>query len=237
MLRLDKMLRLLTGKSLDLLIPPRCAGCDRRETWLCEQCRETLEPIPEPCCTICSRPNVPTAICIDCYRNRPPYDVMRAPWIHTGLARALVHDLKFKGHRHLASVIAEQMYRLVDPGVNLIIPVPLHRDRLSERGYNQSALLAYEIGQRLHCAVECRLLTRTRSTRPQTGLTKPDRLANVRGAFTLTLRIASDQHILLVDDVSTTGATIIACADVLRRNGAHRISAVVATRAIGDASL
>ncbi len=159
---------------------------------------------------------------------------MRAPWIHAGLARALVHNLKFRGHRHLASVMADAMCPLLLPDVDLIVPIPLHRDRMSERGYNQAALLAREIGSRLLCDVELTLLLRIRSTRPQTGLAKSDRLINVRGAFALTGKVDPSKHVLLVDDVSTTGATLAACADALSRAGVRRISAIVATRATGE---
>ena len=222
----------LTRRTLDILIPPRCSGCTMRETWLCQDCRSRMARLAQPLCAVCSRPSVQTLVCGDCYRHPPPYDVLRAPWSHNGLARELVHSLKFQGQRHLAEVLADEMCLFVDSGIELVIPVPLHRERLKERGYNQSELLGQEIATRLKCPLENKILIRTRATLPQTGLDRDDRHVNVRGAFGIARRMNLDRHVLLVDDVSTTGATIAACARTLREHGAKRISAVVATRAI-----
>lgn len=230
-LRISEAFEHLTRRTLDVLIPPRCIGCNTREIWLCGQCRSNLSGLTEPLCTVCSRPSTPSKVCGECYRHPPPYEVLRAPWSHTGLARELVHALKFQGQRHLARLIASEMYLLVDPSIDVIVPVPLHRDRFNDRGYNQSELLARELGAQLACRVDNKMLIRTRATVPQSGLDRADRLVNVRGAFSFNRRRDSDRHILLVDDVTTTGATIAACARLLRQHGVDRISAIVATRA------
>jgi ComF family protein len=214
------------ARLLDLVIPPRCVGCGGRDRWLCLDCQEGLPRLPDEHCEQCALPGVPTRFCACCYRDPPPFEQLRAPLLHAELARDLVLSLKYRGHRHLAPVLADLVKPLLPADVDVVVPVPLHPERLSTRGFNQSDLIA----RRLDLPLAPRLLTRTRATPPQTGLTQTERLANVRGAFAASDRL-DGQTVLLVDDVCTTGATLSVCARTLRRAGAGRVLAVTVTRA------
>jgi ComF family protein len=115
---------------------------------------------------------------------------------------------------------------------DLIVAVPLHWSRMRLRGFNQAAVLAAELSTRLDAALDNRILLRKRATPPQTGLTRAERIRNLRGVFQVRSKDAvRGRSILLVDDVLTTGATVDACARVLRAAGASKVSAVTAARA------
>ena len=121
----------------------------------------------------------------------------------------------------------------VDQQFDLVIPVPLHLQRLRWRGFNQSLLLAQAIGRNHHVPVEPFLLERTRPTVPQTELTEKGRRSNVQGAFAVnTPERIQEAHVLLIDDVYTSGATVNECARVLRRNGAAAVDVFTLARAV-----
>ena len=155
---------------------------------------------------------------------------MHAALRHDGVARQLLLGLKYRGGRHLVGPLAELVAPIVPAGTDVLVPVPLHEGRLRQRGFNQSELLARELGRRARRPVLDGALTRVRETPSQTGLSPAERVANVRGAFAAAERL-DGQHVLLVDDVCTTGATLYACARTLKRAGAASVSAIVATRA------
>jgi ComF family protein len=158
-------------------------------------------------------------------------------WTHRGTGAQIVHALKYGGWHGAALGIAERMARLWWPErvtVSAVVPVPLAPSRLRERGYNQSECLAREVARRWQLPLWTDALERARATETQTRLTPEERLANVSGAFRTresareTLRNA---HVVLVDDVVTTAATLNACAAALIAGGAHTLSYVTFGRA------
>jgi ComF family protein len=232
-------LQRLSGALLDLLLPRRCAGCGVRESWLCPDCAATLPPLPAARCRVCAIPLAGTLVCPTCYRDPPRYDAIHAPFLHDGLARELVHCLKYRAQRHLAEPLARAAAAALSTAVDaerpssrydLVVPVPLHASRRQERGFNQSELLARHVADAIGAPVAPTMLDRSRATEAQTQLRgAPARFANVRGAFT----VGGDcrgKRVLLVDDVCTTGATLEACAAALKRACATRVDAVVITR-------
>jgi len=223
-------LRQLGAGLLDLVIPPRCAGCGERDTWLCADCRAGLHRLPADRCRRCAQPGVPTRVCGNCYASPPPFVAVDAPFIHDGLARQLVLDLKYHGHRHLAGPLAELAAAAAPRDVEAVVPVPLHERRRAERGFNQSELLAAGVARAVGVPALPDALRRTRETRPQAGLSEAERIANVRGAFVPTAKL-SRHRVLLVDDVCTTGATLAACARALHRAAVREVVALTVTRA------
>src|SRR5262249_21150295 len=140
----------LAARVLDLLLPPRCAGCGERESWLCTACAVGLPRLDGPRCRVCA---VALAgggsLCADCHRAPPPPELVRAAYRHEGLARRLVLDLKYRRHRHLAPTLGALLAASVPRDVDALVPVPLHPRRRRERGFNQSELLAGELARRL----------------------------------------------------------------------------------------
>jgi ComF family protein len=232
--------------ALDAVYPRFCAVCDgavSSETgYLCHECLTGLPIVHFPFCDRCG---VPVAgkidhiyTCHDCEERGPAYEQARSAARFEGAVRELVHQLKYNQAFWVVpdlTDLLEAAFRahFAEAGVELIVPVPLHRARHRDRGYNQSALLAGALSRRLRVPASPRLLRRVKDTGTQTHLTAAARLLNVRGAFHVASpRMASGRSVLLVDDVMTTGATLDECARVLRKAGAARVLALSVARGV-----
>lgn len=172
------------------------------------------------------------------HADPPEYDRARAVARYDGRMRTLIHQFKFLDRGDLKVLFGKWLAAAGAPLLgecDLIMPVPLHRRRLLWRRFNQSAMLAKEVGRSAGLPVIANGLRRVRRTRPQIGLSEEQRRANVRRAFKLTTAAeaaVAEQRVLLVDDVITTGATVNACARVLKRAGATRVD-VLALALVG----
>jgi ComF family protein len=234
----------LLDRLVHALLPSPCLGCGRSlpaagaPLSLCSGCRAALVPLPREACAICSRPLAAYALpadyrCGACRQSPPAFDRLLALWSYRPPLDAVVQGLKFRRldylGRHLAVALAEGLRdRLA--GCDRVVPVPLHWRRRLARGYNQAERIARPLAGRL--ALPClTALSRSRATPPQSLLGRSDRLANLRKAF----RVPHPErvrglHLLLVDDVATTGATLDAAAAALKRAGAATVTALVAAR-------
>jgi len=233
--------------ALDLLVPRTCVCCevpldalDHRV--LCRLCIQRLPRMPSPHCNRCGHPRT-TGSCRWCELLPAFVRAARSVcWVPGGTAGEIVHKLKYSGWTALAAPMAEQMARLNFPmdvveERDMLVPVPLAPSRARERGYNQSELLARLLGAHWNVGV-VDALVRRRATETQTRLAPGDRLRNVSGAFTTVIggRDLAGRHVVLVDDVITTAATLNACAKALHEGGARIISYVTfgRARAAGD---
>jgi ComF family protein len=214
---------------LDLILPPACAACGLPGGAACAPCLASLAPLPAPWCAGCGAPvPVPVARCPAC---RGPIDGARQAVEYAGTATALVAALKDQRRRGLAAVLAEVLVARVPrpPEGATLVPVPLGRSRLRERGFNQSALLARELGRRWELPVS-EPLARVREGADQRGARASARARQVAGAFAVRPSGRAPRRPWLVDDVHTTGATLAACARALRAAGAPRAGAVAFAR-------
>lgn len=208
----------------------------KKEGFFCSSCEQALPLVREKTCALCGRPLLreESRFCREC-ATRQSIDRGICLMHYTEGAKAVVAEIKFRHATALAVYMGRQMgEKALQEGLQAgcILPVPLHPERLEERGYNQSAFLAAGMAQVLGLAVDTRSLVRIRPTPHQTGLSRKARQANVRDAFAVTDHAAiQGKTILLVDDVMTTGSTLRACADTLKAAGAARvITAVLAVR-------
>jgi ComF family protein len=223
------------------VLAPSCAACDALLSHptrgpVCSACWDAIARFVPPVCARCGDPlqswrilSVAAGRCARCRRRPSSITRSRAIGPYEGALRAIVHAMKYRGCRSLARELGRRMrYAGADvlAHASIVVPVPLHRRRLRARGFNQAADLARHLGPPVLEA-----LGRTRATRSQTDLPAARRHANVRHAFALR-RGASVRglRIVLVDDVSTTGATLESCARVLRDAGALDVSALTAAR-------
>jgi ComF family protein len=234
---------------LDLVFAPRCLGC-RGATGdpgqlICGRCRSRLSPPPPPLCARCGFPRLrtgrsPGPTCQECQEWPASIRATRSACLLRPPANALVHELKYRGWHRLAPYMGDRMAAVAVPDdvaveARLVVPVPTTAVRHRERGYNQAALLARSFAERSGRTV-VHALRRGAGASSQTGLQPAARLANVAGAFTPEEGSMADiagEHLLLVDDVLTTGATIIACSDALVAAGARCVSVITFARAIG----
>ena len=225
----------LTAASLDLLYPPKCVGCDREGRLLCAPCLEGLPHLVPPFCLRCSQPIAHGDVCRRCVDSPLAIDGIAAPFRMEGAAREAVHRLKYNNLRAAAPVMGELLADFLTVRQihgDVLIPVPLHRRRERQRGYNQAALLAREAGERLEVPVTSEALSRSKNTPSQTGRSQADeRRANVQDAFFCPdPSLVKGLRVLLVDDVCTTGATLEACSVALKEAETASVTGVAFAR-------
>lgn len=224
---------------LDVVFPPVCTLCGRVGWLLCPQCEAKLVGVPSTVCYRCGRMSegaqpLPTGrLCRECCANPLPLRQMRAPLRYQEPTSDLIHRFKYEGYSALGRSLARFLiagWPDWEQNPDLIVPVPLHPKRRRWRGYNQSELLARPLGSAKSIAVCVSALRRTRDTIPQVGLGPDERQSNVRGAFEADATVVDGRHVLLVDDVLTTGATMSAAAEALMAAGAVSVSAYCLAR-------
>lgn len=231
--------------AVDRLLPPRCLGCGAiapRDGALCGACWGGLSFIERPFCACCGLPFefdvADGALCGGCVAGPPAFDAARAVLRYDDESRPLIlsfkHGDRMQAGRHFGGWMARAGAELAQQA-DLVAPVPLHWRRLAARRYNQSAELARGVAAAAGIGLCVDLLRRTRATPSQGGLNRRARRLNVRGAFAVMARrrpSIQGAHILLVDDVLTTGATVEAAARTLKRAGASRVDILVLARVV-----
>lgn len=245
------LVRRLTGWSqrqllrpvANALLPQSCALCQLPSgpSPLCAGCAQDLPSLAgshDHRCTRCALP-YPAGLthCPDCARHAPSFDAALAVWAYSFPIDTLIRDFKYGHHLYLGRFFAEHLVRTLQADwaetgrrpPEIIVPMPLHANRLRTRGFNQAAEIARHVGRLLEIPCAFDALCRLHDTPPQAGLHRDERWQNLRGAFGCPQPL-STRHVLLIDDVLTTGASLSACADVLRHAGAERIDVAVIAR-------
>lgn len=230
--------------AVDLLFPPRCVACSSLGTWLCTTCVGEIRVIHPPLCRRCGLPLQPPgpggALPLRCDRCRQlpqEWEGLLAYAFHDGPLKTAIHQFKYEDLRCLAPLLGGLMaagWRALAPAgwqPEVIVPIPLHPSRQRQRGYNQAALLARELGAYLGCPVVEKTLVRIKATAPQVGLGLEERRTNVRDAFVCRDNRLRGKKILLVDDVCTTGSTLESACLAMKESGATSVLAYTLARA------
>jgi len=230
---------------LDFALPPRCPGCGAitaEPHRFCLDCWSDLEFLGDPCCFRCGLPfgfgPGGEEQCGACLADPPAFDRMRAAVAYGDIPRKVALKLKYGGRPGVAETIARFVERHMPPAPEAILaPVPLHRWRIWKRGYNQAALIASALARRSGIEARLDLVDRIKATPPLRGKNPAQRRDTVRGAFRIAPKHADavrGRTIILVDDVYTSGATVGACARVLKRAGAARIEVLCWARVLKE---
>jgi ComF family protein len=206
---------------------------------ICEGCRERLNYISEPRCKSCSKPIEveEKEYCSDCERKKFHYDKGYAVWVYNDAMRNSIAAYKYSSKKEYSNFYTHEMLRLYGGilrklSFDAIIPVPIHRSKYLERGYNQAELLAKVIGRELKVPIYTKLLIRNKKTLPQKELSDKERLKNLAEAFEISnqilkVKLKSIKKVLLVDDIYTTGSTVEACSNVLKSYGIDQVYFIV----------
>ncbi|WP_366555033.1 ComF family protein [Aquibaculum sediminis] len=243
-----RLLRRAGRGLLDAVLPPRCLSCGLVVTevrTLCPECWQGLTLLGDPQCDACGLPfphsQPEGSLCGACLRRPSPWEKARAALAYDDASKGMILRFKHADYTEAAETLAGWMARAGDPllrRAELLAPVPLHPRRLFDRRYNQSALLAQALGRRSNREVVPDLLLRRRNTPSQGHLSLAQRRRNVAGAFAVHPRHRAQldgRHVLLIDDVYTTGATLGACTRALYRADARAVDVLTLARVVRPA--
>ncbi len=226
---------------LDIFFPSACHRCgkriDSKENCICGSCYQEISFIRPPLCVHCGIP-MPTGeshLCGDCLNNPPPYSLARSLVVYEDLPRRLIHQLKYANDATVWKPL-EKIARHFDfsPFIrcDLVVPVPLHHEKLKKRGINQSLLLA-KLFFRKSMVITPLVLIKNKKTKPQAELGVSLRKRNVKDSYIIkNADIIRNKNICLVDDVYTTGSTVDECARVLLAAGAREVRVVTFARVL-----
>jgi ComF family protein len=230
------------------LLPPRCVLCrgagQAPAFDLCRDCESACPGIRQPCprCGLsCASPSIAgDERCDQCQAWDLPFTACLTPWAYEFPVTQLVQALKYEGALANARILgtrlashARDRVQLWQAASPLVVPMPLHRSRLIERGFNQSREIARIAAKLLDLQLAEPALSRVRATAPQVGLGRRERAGNLRGAFAADARLVAGRTVVLVDDVVTTGSTAAEAARTLAAAGAHAVQVWAAARALG----
>lgn len=212
------LLRHIKNEILDWVYPPRCSHCQRVDSYWCASCLDELETVPFG----------------SVIRDLSPLHFVAATSPHEGILRDAAHALKYEHAYQVAMPLASRwlpfLEKLPDQEA-VIVPIPLHQKRLQSRGYNQAEVLASALSIQSDLPLNTQLITRERYTESQVGKTHDERVSNVKGAFQVSPTLKIPEHVILIDDVMTTGSTLCACAETCLMAGVKTVSALTITSA------
>ena len=220
---------------IDYVFPPRCGGCGMSGTRWCSECEKNIVLIEPPFCLCCGQKTSENEICHRCRLSPPSYYETRSLSEFSGPIRNALHRLKYRKDAGLGDVLSRKLVDYLQSkewSIDMVVPVPLGKKRQKERGYNQSALLARPLAYAMGLAYNPQVLKRLRDTRSQVGLTLDQRQENVSYAFSAGSEEIIGKNILIVDDVTTSGATLKACSDALSSAGANQIFGLTLAQAV-----
>lgn len=234
---LAEKIRSLRARLIDTLLPQDCLLCaaaSGREL-LCPRCAQDLPKLPANRCPRCDQPTPSGPVaCGHCQTNEPHFDALRALHPYAFPVDRMVQQLKYGHQLAIAAYFGEALPALChDLDADLIIPMPLHPERLAERGFNQALEIARPLARKRGIPIDTRSCTRKRPTSPQEGLSLAERQRNLRNAFSCSTDF-SGRHLLLIDDVATTGASADECARTLKLHGAASVTVIVVARTLLD---
>lgn len=220
-------------------VKPFCIICNKKiladRNRVCSVCEENIVKITPPICRKCGRQlkNDTKDICNDCSNTKHYFIEARAFGHYEGILRKLIYQFKYRGQKDLALFLGVKMFSVLEtlswPAIDFIVPVPLHRSRLKERGYNQALLLAKVLNKNTGIPISEELI-RAKATEHQTILTRSYRQRNLANAFAIRRNKFCNKTILLIDDVYTTGTTVNECSKTLKKAGAKEIYVLTCAR-------
>lgn len=216
---------------MGLIYPNVCHFCGRiSKEEMCNECRKEIVYITEPRCKRCGRPvrSGEAEYCYDCAGKSVFFEQGKNLWIHKGRVKQSIYQFKYQNRRIYAKFYGTEMVRLYGDyirscEIDCIIPIPLHRKRRRKRGYNQTELIAREVGKYMGILVDQKAIMRCKYTDPQKELNPEERKKNLKNAFKVKKQIHGYRNVLLIDDIYTTGSTIDAVSEKLKKAGVQNV--------------
>ncbi len=239
-MRIRDLFRGLTKELLDILFPPQCLICGKQgNKVLCSTCLDKVEPVAGPICRTCGKPRdkyFRGDICEDCSQETQPFTMARSAAIYCGVTKDMIHHLKFNGRKSSSLPLAGLLINFAKTSdiplnaIDLVVPVPLSRQRMRQRGFNQSGLLVCLFAKAFGLEPGLDRLAKIRDTKPQFDLEREQRLVNETGAYEA--KGVKALSVLLIDDIYTTGSTAREASKALKEAGAEAVYVLTLARAV-----
>lgn len=218
-------------RCLGMLYPQTCCFCGTIcKQPACEACLEMIEYTTPPFCKKCGKPIAISeeSLCFDCKHHKRYFETGKSLWVHKGKVRWSVYQFKYHNRRVYADFYANELCRLYGEDIrnwqiDVIMPVPLYKKRRRKRGYNQAEILAKKLGERLNIPVDTDTVVRKKNTKPQKILNPHERKTNLEHAFEITNVKNGIRHVLIVDDIYTTGNTVNSMSKILTEYGVQKV--------------
>ncbi|OQS32737.1 ComF family protein [Chromobacterium haemolyticum] len=230
---LSNLTRLISDKCTIFNQPCLLCGDCRADRGFCQDCRRQLPALPSAQCARCAEPLPVSGLCGQCQRRPPAFDALYAPYLFDYPLAALIHAFKYGKQLQMGAALGGLLADFalpLSPKYHFVIPVPLAKERLAERGFNQSHELAKAFAATMASRLSAEVCWRKYNTPPQASLGRVERRKNLRHAFGVNCR-CDGLSIAIVDDVATSGATLSALAEILKKQGAKRVDGWVLARA------
>jgi ComF family protein len=225
----------IRSKYKHIMLPQQCLLCaaPAGNDGICRDCNADLPWQIDPCCPVCALPSGTGEVCGACLQHPPALDATLAPLKYQFPINLVLQRYKYAGLLAVSEVTGELLASSLrgKPKPDLIIPMPLHSTRLLERGFNQATEIARVVASKLDIPMELRACSRTRPTKPQAGLSLQERKRNLQGVFACRQPLAG-KHVVLLDDVMTTGASLNELARTVKDAGAARVECWVVARTL-----
>jgi competence protein ComFC len=222
---------------VDWVYPPVCAGCGNPGDIWCQECQKSTHYLNEKLCPVCGYPKNGAVRCLGCCHYTPNFNGVRSLAAYTGGIKTAIHRLKYQNDLGVGSIFTDQLTELIKRNgwkIDVVVPVPLSKQRKKERGYNQARVLAFPIALKLGIPLDDKSIIRTRETSSQVTLDAIERQKNITNAFSAKGNKLRDKNILIVDDVITTGSTINDCARAGKNAGAKEVYGISLGRVVLD---
>lgn len=236
---LDKMNKIFEGLYilvLDLLFPKKCINCGCPGDWVCESCIKEIKFVSTDTCFFCGRISEDSKICKKCHKYVAIDAIFSSVLYDSKVIKELVHNLKYVGIQGISELLGEFLVQRVGRSKIsikdfVVVPVPSHPKRQKQRGYNQAELIARYFCKRIDLSGGL-ALEKIVETKPQVSFGREQRMQNIAGSIACCdQKLILGKKVLLVDDISTTGATLSECAKVLKIAGAKEVRALVVAHA------
>jgi ComF family protein len=222
-------------KIAQTLLPQRCLLCTvaSGNAPVCTACHDDLPRHTMPACPVCALPTPQGEVCGQCLQHPPAFDATHSAFTYHFPMDALLKALKYRGLLNVADIVVTELSNTLQhqPPPDLLIPMPLHPQRLQERGFNQAVEISRKLAQLNNCNLSLDSVLRTRHGEPQASLPLKERAKNVKGVFAATQDL-SGKSVWIVDDIMTSGASLNELAKTLKKAGAVRVECCVAARTL-----
>lgn len=222
-------------RMIDFVYPPRCAGCDAPGVSFCPDCFSKVSLVRSSYCSICGRFPVQSGICDKCRDSLPFYSSSRSWAVYAEPLRQALHTLKYRNNLGLGQIFAEKLALIIRQNQwqpDIIVPIPLCKSHLKERGYNQAEQLTFPLSLILKIPQETKAVKRIKETASQVKLDRTERFKNLEDAFLGNPAKLKSKKVLLVDDIVTTGATLNSCSKAILAAGGSSVYCITVAQTL-----